>query len=436
VKLLYFVLIIFSLSQVSFASSLVEEGYWIPDAQKQYIVYFKNLGELTIDHVDSQGYEVYGPKGLANWLKLAKIPFLPMITYDKMYDDYPSPEQINDDLIQIHQKYPKITKLFNLGKSFNGRDLLVLKISDNPEIDEHEPEFKYVSSMHGNEITGRELMMKLIEDMLESYNQADPRIVDIVNNTEIFIMPQMNPDGSAKKQRANGRGYDLNRDFPDFTTADNQNVFGSRNPETIAMMKFQNEHNFSLSANFHGGAQVVNYPWDTKSGAFPLNSLVVNLSLDYAKNVTYISNSREFSQGITNGFAWYEVDGGMQDWSYYWYDDLQFTIELSDTKWPEYNQINYYYQENKEALLSFMEKAHQGLGLILSNSQTEGTVKVWREVSGQWEDLGEYGIRHGEFYKILEAGNYKIKIVNSNIEFQRQVEKNRIYANGNYEIIQ
>ena len=44
-------------------------------------------------------------------------------------------------------------------------------------------------------------------------------------------------------------------------------------------------------------------------------------------------DSTEFPGGIVNGYDWYEVNGGMQDWSYYWHNDLQVTIELSNMKW-------------------------------------------------------------------------------------------------------
>jgi hypothetical protein len=58
-----------------------------------------------------------------------------------------------------------IAQMFSIGKSHQGRDLWVVKISDNVQVDEVEPEFKYISSMHGDEITGRELMVFLIEDL-------------------------------------------------------------------------------------------------------------------------------------------------------------------------------------------------------------------------------------------------------------------------------
>ena len=65
-------------------------------------------------------------------------------------------------------------------------DLWVMKISDNPREDELEPEVKYIANMHGDEITGREMMLRLIADLGANYGK-DPEITQLVQNTEIFI---------------------------------------------------------------------------------------------------------------------------------------------------------------------------------------------------------------------------------------------------------
>jgi predicted deacylase len=246
--------------------------------------------------------------------------------------------------------------LFSIGRSVQGRELWVMKVSHRVEADDDRPEFKYIANMHGNEIVGRELMVRMIRDLLEN-DDRDPAISKLLETTQIYIMPSMNPDGAAAARRGNAKFVDLNRDFPDFSRNGQNNPQG-RAPETQAVMNWQASRKFLLSANFHGGAEVVNYPWDTVPDAHPQQNLVKSLSLEYAKLAPYIASSTTFENGITNGYAWYEVNGGMQDWSYHWHRDLQVTVELSNNKWPSYSTVDEYYARNRIALMTYASRVH------------------------------------------------------------------------------
>ena len=54
---------------VNLNAALVQEGYFIHDPLKKWVKHFKNHSDLTIDHLDELGFEVYGPFGLGIWLK-------------------------------------------------------------------------------------------------------------------------------------------------------------------------------------------------------------------------------------------------------------------------------------------------------------------------------------------------------------------------------
>jgi len=345
---------------VNASANKIERGFQVIDPDQRILKEFSHDPEVVIDHVNKLGFEIYGLATLESVLKLrgAQFALIKPVAL-KLSNDYTTPEGTIKKLESLQKKYPDLISLIEIGKSVEGRSLMFVKVTAPAKAGVMEPktrpEFKYIANMHGDEIVGRELMVKLIEDLAKNYGK-DNRLTKILDSVQVYIMPSMNPDGAMKRVRENSHGVDLNRSFPDFTTSDNQNVPDNREPEIQAMMKFQAQHHFVLSANFHGGAEVVNYPYDGIPDLFPLDNLVKNISLDYSRRIPYMWNSTDFEKGITNGYAWYEVKGGMQDWSYHWHGDLQLTIELTKTKWPQFSTVDQSYQLNRESLIGYIEE--------------------------------------------------------------------------------
>jgi hypothetical protein len=357
------VLAFLMVSIVAQASVKISQEAKVVDPNHAGLKVLSQNPEIIIDHVNSLGYEVYGADGLDAYLGSLNLRFVKVNrgALAKIANNYLTPEQSTQAVLALAQKYPTLITTTEIGKSVEGRSLTFARVTapdgqGTPLA--NRPEFKYIANMHGDEIVGRDMMVKLIEDLASNYGK-DPRITNILNTTQVYILQSMNPDGAAHQVRENSHGTDLNRSFPDFTTTDTTNTPDGREPEIQAVMKFEAEHHFKLSANFHGGAEVVNYPYDCQAQLFPLDSLAERLSLDYAKRAPYIYNSTEFKNGITNGFAWYQVQGGMQDWSYHWYNDLQFTIEVTEVKWPAFSTVNSTYQANRDSLLAFIEDTFQ-----------------------------------------------------------------------------
>jgi carboxypeptidase D len=112
----------------------------------------------------------------------------------------------------------------------------MLKISDNPDAEEDEPEFKYTSTMHGTEPVGAEMTLRLAELLMQSYG-SDPELTELVDEMEIWLCPIHNPDGYVAGTYTNANGVNLNRDFPDRITDPVDDPTG-REPETQAFMNF------------------------------------------------------------------------------------------------------------------------------------------------------------------------------------------------------
>jgi carboxypeptidase D len=207
--------------------------------------------------------------------------FLTVHAYD-LYKHHNYTE-LTEMMQSLAAKYPQNAYLYSIGKSVQGRELWVLAIAaSDPDIHMTlRPEAKYVANMHGNEVLGRELLL-LFADYLLNNQQSDPNVAYLLQNTRIHIMPSMNPDGweLAKEYdcdgvlgRYNANNFDLNRNFPDLFDPARVQV----QPETQGIMDWLESVHFVLSANFHGGALVVNYPYDNyKNSLLPMESLTAD----------------------------------------------------------------------------------------------------------------------------------------------------------------
>src|SRR4051794_26632323 len=132
--------------------------------------------------------------------------------------------QATNDLNTIHNAYPNLTRLISIGKTVQNRDMWALEITDNPGVDEDEPEFLYNGQIHGDEPIGMENSLHLIQLLLENYNGSSgdgPRVTNLVNNMDIWFVPSSNWDGYSRSTgawRGNASNVDLNRNFPEWTT--------------------------------------------------------------------------------------------------------------------------------------------------------------------------------------------------------------------------
>lgn len=374
-------------------------------------IFLLKRAEIEIDHCSREEFTVYAyatPEEvqLIQYLGFPVIPAPVTIGRDSKAVAYHTYDTLTSELQSLASAYPQLAKLSSLGKSTEKRELWVMKISDNVATDECEPEVKYVSTMHGDEVVGQEMCVYLIRLLLEKYGK-DERITKLVDDLEIWIVCDMNPDGTALKRRYNAQWVDLNRNFPD-VQSDPTNDPTGRATETQLMMKFTAEHNFCLSLNYHGGAVVVNYPWDTKAGDVPDIAFTKHLSLGYSKLNSPMYHSTSFKDGITNGYDWYEVNSGMQDWNYHWHNCLDLTIEVSQQKWPNADTLPQYWQENQASMLWCLAQARRGIHGVVKDKNSGNPIAAKIEVTGIAKSLTASPTL-GDYHKLLMPGTYTVK---------------------------
>ena len=360
-------------------------------------------------------------------------------TWDTTWDAYPKYSEYVAKMQYWATTYPSLCSLQNIGSTPNGRALYVLKISDNAITDETEPEFLYTSSMHGDEITGYPNMLHLIDYLLTNYG-SNSEVTNIVNGTEIYICPLANPDGSYKTAgndvynssgnaatRANANGYDLNRNYPDPLNGLHPDSGLQTNPvyqpETSAFMAFERTRNFVISANYHGGAEVLNFPWDTyptpTANIHPHDNYFKYLTTEYATlaqtadgNLNYMDDVYGTGQfpGTTNGSAWYTISGGRQDYNNYFNHNKEVTIEISVLKTPLASDLTFFWDRNRQAFLNYIKQASYGVqGTVTDASGNPIHAKVY--VSGTQDGFGawvETSPTVGDYHKVQIAGTYSL----------------------------
>ncbi|MFN2396805.1 MAG: M14 family zinc carboxypeptidase, partial [Bacteroidales bacterium] len=182
------------------------------------------------------------------------------------WDFYPTYEAYENLMYQFETDFPELCKVHNIVTLSSGRSIFFAKLSANVNEREAEPRFMYTSTMHGDETTGFVLSLRLIHYMLTQYG-IDDEITWLLDNMEIWISPNENPDGTYTNNnntvsgatRSNANGIDLNRNYPNPVDDPSSTI----QAETQAMINLTDTVHFVMSANMHGGIECVNYPWDS-----------------------------------------------------------------------------------------------------------------------------------------------------------------------------
>ena len=332
---------------------------------------------------------------------------------------YPTYNAYETLMINFAADHPAICKLITIATLASGRKILALRISDNVNTEENEPEFLYTSSIHGDELTGAILMLHLADYLLSGYG-TDTRITKMVNNFDIVICPLANPDGTYKggnstvngATRYNANSVDLNRNYPDPQAGQHPDGNATQ-PETVAFMNFAAQNTFTMSVNFHGGSEVVNYPWDTWAKVSADDTWWKYVCKEYADTVhlnSPVGYMTLYPSGITNGYAWYQITGGRQDYMNYYQHCREATIELSDTKLLTVaSQLVDYWNYNYRSLLNYIEQSGYGLHGLVTDSLSGAPLqaKVFTNFDKDSSNVNT-DPQVGDYHRPLKAGSYNV----------------------------
>jgi len=293
---------------------------------------------------------------------------------------YYTHQEIIDHLEELVNEYPSlVSSLQIIGQSFEGRDIYAVKLSDNPNIDEDEPEVLYTGLHHAREPMSYMNLFYYMYWLVENY-ETDALSSDILNNRELWFIPFVNPDGLVYNQEyapngggmqrknhhetcsnnnnsSNWDGIDLNRNYSYMWGYDNEGsspdpcyqtyrgISAFSEPETQAIRDFVQDHNFLAAFNYHSYGNLLIHPFGYIAGLLPDEPDLTTFR-EYGEEMTQYNN---YLMGTGIETVGYTVNGEADDWFYGEEGVFAYTPEIgnnNDGFWPSSDRIFPLAEEN------------------------------------------------------------------------------------------
>lgn len=295
------------------------------------------------------------------------------LTYNEMLAELDKMRMLYPNLISAKQP-------INSLRTHEGRPIYWVRISDNPDIDENETEGLITGIHHAREVVCVTTCTYFMWYLLENYT-SNTSIRNMVDNSELYIVLNMNPDGYVynettnpngggmwrKNRRNNGDGtygVDLNRNYgyqwglnngssptPGSDIYRGPSAFSE--PETQMIRDFCNAHQFRLALNFHTFSDRLIHPWGYTSVNTSDYANFVKLGEDLTRDSYYYYATAPFAVG-------YSVSGSSDDWMYGEQTSkpkiFAMTPEVGEAEWgfwPDPSFVLPYARQNLQSLLNF-----------------------------------------------------------------------------------
>lgn len=369
-------------------------------------------------------YETLDPPGQLNGAP-AMSDYKNPAQYES-WNTYPTYDGYVGMMKKFANDYPDLCRIQEIGSTVKGRKLIFAIISDNVNTHEAEPRVMYTSTMHGNEYVGFVTMLRLIDYLLSKY-ETDSYIKNLVDNVEIWIMPNENPDGTYRSGdktvkgaiRGNGNNIDLNRNYksPHPQHGDHPDKQAWQ-PETKAFMALTDTTKFVMGMNFHTGAELLNYPFDSwvlKDVSHADDDWWQYVCRGYVDKVRGNSPDSYMSKfdGVTNGGDWYKAWGTRLDYINWYRYCREVTTELSNSQATPASNLPKFWDYNYESLLYYIEQSMCGINGIVINSITNKPIpdaKIFIEKHDRNNSHVFSNAPHGDFYRPITNGVYTIRV--------------------------
>jgi murein tripeptide amidase MpaA len=306
--------------------------------------------------------------------------------FPKGWEGFHSYTELTTEIAAVAAAHPDIVQVFSIGPSYKGREIWAAKVSDNVTVDEPEPEVLFDGSHHSDEHMGVEMTLHIFHWLVDGYG-VDPRITNIVDTREVYIVFLVNPDGAEydiwggrfhhwRKNRqptpgTTAIGTDLNRNYgyrwglggrtsanPRAITYHGPRAFSA--PETRAMRDFlasrvvDGRQQIRMAISFHELGRLVMWPYGyTKS----------DIPSDMTRDDHLALSRIGIRMAKLNGYRAEQASdlyigrGETKDYEYGRYRIFAYTFELSVKDYVDDSMIGPETRRNKAAVLYLIEHA-------------------------------------------------------------------------------
>ncbi len=257
---------------------------------------------------------------------------------------YRNYSQVIEKLYQIAKQNPGIAKVIQYGQSKSGNPLVALKISDNVEDStESEPALMLTAATHGDEIITTEVLLELLDEMVNGYG-SNPRFERMINGTEIYFIPVVNPDGFIRRSRYDN-GVDPNRSYPFPGGPTNSKASSCIAP----LIEFFESVGFAGSIDIHAYGELVMYPW-----GYTKDSVTAPDVQKFDDLAAKVASTNSYTYGPI-ATTIYVAKGSSADYYYWKRQTRAIAIEVGTSKAPSPDKIPSYVDAQRESTWLFVE---------------------------------------------------------------------------------
>ena len=297
-------------------------------------------------------------------------------------------QEMANEVAATAAAHPGIVRRFSIGKSYGGREMWAVKVSDNVATDERGPEVLFDGLHHGDEHMSQEMTLAILRWLVTGYG-PDAQVTKLVKSREIWIVFGLNPDGATydiggrawhhwRKNRqptpgSSSIGTDLNRNY-DYRwgccggSSSSPSSSRYRGPAAFSAPETRNFRDFVASRvvggrqqirtaiSFHTTGRLILYPYGYTKTDLPAD-------MDAIDQKTFVAMAK--TMAASNGYKpeqasdLYISSGTSRDWLYGRYRIFSFTFELSPNTaaYPSDESIPTETGRNRDAVLYAIDLA-------------------------------------------------------------------------------